>query len=108
MGEWGAKILGVPHQDNLIMWSLKRPPTISCPSAEAEYREVANEVSKTTWLRNLLFELHAPLHKETVVYCDNVFVVYLSHNPIQHQSTKHVEIDIHFVREHVRLGQLQV
>ncbi|GJY31448.1 ribonuclease H-like domain-containing protein [Tanacetum coccineum] len=36
------------------------PVTLSCSSAKAEYRGVANVVTETTWLRNLLCELHAP------------------------------------------------
>ncbi|KAL5728322.1 hypothetical protein ACHQM5_001420 [Ranunculus cassubicifolius] len=32
----------------------------------------------------------------------------MSHNPVQHQRTKHVELDIHFVREKVSLGQIKV
>jgi len=85
----------------LISWSFKRQPTISRSSAEAEYRGVANAVAETTWLRTLLSELYVPLHKASVIYCDKVSAVYLSHNPVQHQRTKHVEIDIHFVREKV-------
>ncbi|MFS8010596.1 putative RNA-directed DNA polymerase [Helianthus anomalus] len=93
--------------DNLISWSSKRQTTISRSSAEAEYRGVANAVAEATWLRNLLFELHVPLKKATVVYCDNVSAVYLSDNPVQHQRTKHIEIDIHFVREKVRVGHIR-
>jgi hypothetical protein len=37
----------------------------------------------------------------TLVYCDNVSVVYLSTNPVQYQRTKHIEIDLHFVRDKV-------
>jgi hypothetical protein len=32
----------------------------------------------------------------------------MSSNPVQHQQTKHIEIDIHFVREKVALGQVRV
>ncbi|GAA0146675.1 hypothetical protein LIER_06572 [Lithospermum erythrorhizon] len=53
-------------------------------------------------------ELHHPLTKATLVYCDNVSVIYLSENPVQHQRTKHVELDIHFVREKVALGHVRV
>ncbi|GJQ96400.1 ribonuclease H-like domain-containing protein [Tanacetum coccineum] len=67
---------------------------------------VANAVLlRTCWIRNLLRELHTPLSSATIVYCDNVSVVYLSSNPVQHQRTKHIEIDIHFVRDLVATGQ---
>ncbi|GJQ93793.1 ribonuclease H-like domain-containing protein [Tanacetum coccineum] len=82
-----------------------------CPStrsAEAEYRGVANVVAETAWLRNLLRELHSPLSTATLVYYDNVSAVYMSANPVQHQRTKHIEIDIHFVRDMVTAGQVRV
>nr|GEU46551.1 ribonuclease H-like domain-containing protein [Tanacetum cinerariifolium] len=83
-------------RDNLLSWSSKRQQTISRSGAEAEYRGVANVVAETAWLRNLLRELHSPLFAATLVYCDNVSATYLSANPVQHQRTKHIEIDIHF------------
>nr|GFC44848.1 ribonuclease H-like domain-containing protein [Tanacetum cinerariifolium] len=82
--------------------------TISRSSAEAEYRGVANVVAETAWLRNILRELYSPLSTATLVYCDNVSAVYLSANPVQHQRTKHIEIDIHFVRDMVQTGHIRV
>nr|GEY21433.1 ribonuclease H-like domain-containing protein [Tanacetum cinerariifolium] len=41
-----------------------------------------------------------------LVYCDNVSIVYLSVNRVQNQQTKHVEIDIHFVRDMVSTGHV--
>ncbi|GKA21055.1 ribonuclease H-like domain-containing protein [Tanacetum coccineum] len=70
--------------DNLLTWSSKRQDTLSRSSAEAEYREVANAVAETSWIRNLLRELHTPLFTATLVYCDNVSTVYMSANPVQH------------------------
>ncbi|CAJ2673543.1 unnamed protein product [Trifolium pratense] len=94
--------------DNLISWSAKRQHTLSRSSAEAEYRGVANVVSESCWIRNLLLELYCPVTTATLVYCDNVSAVYLSGNPVQHQRTKHIEMDIHFVREKVARGQVRV
>ncbi|GKE01336.1 ribonuclease H-like domain-containing protein [Tanacetum coccineum] len=71
--------------DNLLSWSAKRQHTISRSSAEAEYRGVANVVAETAWLRNLL-----------------------RNQSVQHQWTKHIEIDIHFVRDMVTAGEVRV
>nr|GEZ49938.1 ribonuclease H-like domain-containing protein [Tanacetum cinerariifolium] len=72
--------------ENLLSWSAKRQVTFSCYSDEAEYRGVAN----------------------VVVYYDNVSVVYMSANLVQHQLTKHIEIDIHLVRDFVAKGKVYV
>jgi hypothetical protein len=46
--------------------------------------------------------------KSTLVYCDNVSIVYVSINPIQHQCMKHIEIGLHFMRECVAIGDVCV
>jgi len=42
------------------------------------------------------------------VYYDNVSAIYLAGNSVQHQCTRHIEMDIYFVREKVARGQVQV
>ncbi|XP_071741081.1 uncharacterized mitochondrial protein AtMg00810-like [Rutidosis leptorrhynchoides] len=94
--------------DNLLSWSSKRQATVSRFSSKDEYRGVANVVAESCWLRNLLLELQCPVSKATLVFCDNISAIYLSGNPVQHQRTKHIELDIHFVREKVAKGQVLV
>jgi hypothetical protein len=93
---------------NLVSWSSKRQHTISRSSAEAEYRAVANCVAESVWLRQLLHDLHQSVTKATLVYCDNISATYMSTNPVQHQRTKHIKIDLHFVRDRVALGEARV
>jgi hypothetical protein len=93
---------------NPVSWATKRQVVVSRSSVEAEYRVVANDVAEASWMRQLLHELYNPLQRATLVYCDNISVVYLSTNPVQHQCTKHVEIDLHFVRERVAAGVVRV
>nr|GEW79307.1 ribonuclease H-like domain-containing protein [Tanacetum cinerariifolium] len=94
--------------DNFLSWSAKRQHTLSRSSAKAKYRGVANVVAETAWLHNLLRKLHTPLSTAILVYCDNVSAVYMSANPVQHQRTKHIEINIHFVRDMIIVGQVRV
>ncbi|KAE8810071.1 hypothetical protein D1007_13278 [Hordeum vulgare] len=93
---------------NLVSWSSKRQHTVSWSSSEAEYRAIANAVAEASWLRQLLTELRRPPPRATVIYCDNVSAMYMSGNPVQHQRIKHIEIDLHFVRERVSLGEVRV
>jgi hypothetical protein len=72
-----------------------------------ECRDV-NGVAEACWLQQLLQKLHAPLPKSTLVYCNNVNIVYLSTNPIPHQRTKRVKIDLHFMRERVAISDVRV
>jgi hypothetical protein len=72
--------------DTLISWSSKRQTDVSHSSAEAEYRGLTNTTIECRWLRNLLRELHVNIKKKaTIVYCDNIYVAYLSENPVHHR-----------------------
>ncbi|GJR37914.1 ribonuclease H-like domain-containing protein [Tanacetum coccineum] len=93
-------ILGYVQETICLLRSMRK--------LEAEYRGVANVVAETFWLRKLLRELHSPLFFATLVYCDNVSAVYMSFNPLQRQHTKHIEIDIHSVRDHVAAGHVRI
>jgi hypothetical protein len=64
--------------DKLISWFSKRQNIISRSSVETEYRVVANNVAEVCWLQ----QLQASLSKSTLVYYDNISVVYLSTNPV--------------------------
>lgn len=47
------------------------------------------------------FKLHCSLSRVTIVFCYNISAMYFFSNPVQHQHTKHIKIDIHFVWEKV-------
>jgi len=50
-------------------------------------------------------ELNCLVSKAMLVCCDNVSVVYLTGSLVQNQRIKHIEVDIHFVREKVSWSQ---
>ena len=92
---------------NLVFWSSKHQNVDSRSSAKAEYCVIANDIVVASWLCHLLQEHHA-LFWSTLVYCDNISIIYLSTNPVQHQLTKHMEIYLHFVHEKVPIGEVCV
>nr|KYP61181.1 Copia protein [Cajanus cajan] len=59
------------------------------------------------WIQTLLSELKVH-HSTLVIFCDNMSIVALAHNPVLHARTKHMELDLFFVREKVAAKRLQV
>ena len=49
----------------------------------------------------LLSELKSKMTMVPVIWCDNISTVSLSANPVLHSRTKHMELDLYFVREKV-------
>ncbi|CAH9137156.1 unnamed protein product, partial [Cuscuta epithymum] len=93
---------------NLISWRSKKQPTVSKSSTEAEYRAIAYTVQDTLFIRSLMAEMGLHISSPVQLHCDNVSASYLAVNPIQHDRSKHIKIDYHFVRERVAHGDLVV
>ncbi|KAK2448711.1 hypothetical protein QL285_007961 [Trifolium repens] len=92
---------------NLVSWGSKKQPLVARSSTEAEYQSMANTTADLLWIQSLLHELQIPLLPPTLL-CDNLSVVSLAHNPVLHSKTKHLELDIHFVRDKDLSKKLQV
>ncbi|PRQ51946.1 putative RNA-directed DNA polymerase [Rosa chinensis] len=60
---------------------------------------MANGVCELLWLRNLLRNLGFKLKSTMQLYCDNKAAIDISQNPVQHDFTKHVEVDRHCIKE---------
>ena len=56
------------------------------------------------WIKIILTKLKLAPSGSMRLYCDNKVVINIAHNPIQHDRTKHVEIDMHFIKEKLREG----
>lgn len=68
---------------------------------------MAHATSELLWIQSLLSELQIPFSKPCL-YSDNLSAIALFHNPVLHSRTKHLELDIHFVREKVVANSLEV
>jgi hypothetical protein len=91
---------------NLVTWQSKKQSMVARFSAEAEFRAMAHGVCEILWLKILLKELGFDSKDSLRLYCDNKAAISIAHNPIQHDQTKHVEIDRHFIKEKLREGTI--
>jgi len=90
---------------NPISWSSKKQRAVARSTTEAEYRALATAASKTVWLSTLLTELGFSAPQCPQLLCDNLSATYLNFNPVNHSRMKHIQIDLHFVRDLVQKGQ---
>lgn len=56
------------------------------------------------WLSSLLKDLGLKNLPPTILKCDNKAALAIAANPVQHEKTKHVDIDCHFVRDQLKDG----
>ncbi|KAJ9672694.1 hypothetical protein PVL29_026062 [Vitis rotundifolia] len=84
-----------------------RRSTISKSSAESEYRGLVSLTAELVWIQSLLQELCLPT-SPPVLWCDNQSAAHLAANPVFHSRSKHIELDLHFIREKVLRQELQI
>ncbi|KAH9685580.1 Receptor-like protein 3 [Citrus sinensis] len=46
--------------------------------------------------------------EKPTIWCDNISATELARNPVYHLRTKHIEIDMHFIRNRVVVGELNI
>jgi len=61
-------------------------------------------VCELLWIKNVLSDLGFKQNETMSLYCDNTSAIAIAHNSVQHDKTKHVEIDRHFIKEKLEAG----
>ena len=68
---------------------------------ESEYRALAEGMKEAIWLGYLLKDLGFRELAPKTISCDNQGAIQLAHNTTHHARTKHLEIQLHFIRNHI-------
>nr|CAN71214.1 hypothetical protein VITISV_039504 [Vitis vinifera] len=84
---------------NLVTWKSKKQNVVARSSAEAEFRGIALGLCEALWLRLLLQDLGYLSRQPIRLFCDNKAACDIAHNLVQHDHTKHVEVDRFFIKE---------
>lgn len=52
--------------------------------------------------------MHIPETRSPVIWCDNIGAAALAANPVYHARNKHIEIDVHFIRDIVMRKEIEI
>lgn len=94
--------------NSLIFWSSKKQTIVICSSTESKYCALTHASVEVTWIWNLLNKIGFPVFGVPVFGCNTLGSSALAANLVFHAHTKHIEIDIHFVRDQVLKRLLDV
>lgn len=75
-------------------------------SVEAEFRSMAHGICESLWLKMLLTEVGCLIQGSMNLLCDNKAAISIAHDPVHHGRTKHVEVDRHFIKDHIKKGNI--
>ncbi|KAK8942637.1 hypothetical protein KSP39_PZI008749 [Platanthera zijinensis] len=93
---------------NVVSWRSKKQHVVARSSAEAEFRAVSHGICEGLWVSTILKELGLKGSEPIRLYCDNKAAISIAHNPVQHDRTKHIEIDRHFIKENIDRGTVVI
>lgn len=69
---------------------------------------MCHAICEGMWLRRMLTELKVINEGPTILYTDNKAAIDIARNPVHHERTKHVEIDRHFIKEKLEMGEVHL
>ncbi|GJR07509.1 hypothetical protein Tco_0790161 [Tanacetum coccineum] len=76
-------------------------------TAEAEYVSLSLCCLQVIWMRTQLLD-YGYKYNRISMYCDSKSAIAISCNPVQHSHTKHINIQYHFIKEHVEKGTVKL
>ena len=91
-------------QGGPIVWKSKKQPTVARSSCEAEYVALADTIAEALWVKMTLEEMNIIRKEPIKIFIDNQAAKNIAENPVNHERTKHIDIQYHFIRQVVSSG----
>jgi hypothetical protein len=93
----------------MLIWRSKKQSCVALSSCEAEYLAMANAVQEGIFLKQLFSDIDVMNSAPSfVLRCDNQGAIALAQKGQVSQRSKHIDIKVHFVRQHVSDGDVEL
>ncbi|KAA1087994.1 hypothetical protein PGTUg99_050213 [Puccinia graminis f. sp. tritici] len=96
---------------HLLSWKSSKQDTVSLSSAEAEYKSLSDLSREMVWITSLVNETQVQKTPSNIqVFVDNKAAIDLANSETAQNGfrTKHMNIRLHFVREHIQSHLLRL
>ncbi|KAL4278674.1 hypothetical protein GQ457_03G016420 [Hibiscus cannabinus] len=94
--------------DIAFTWLSKKQTIVTLSTCEAKYLAASWCVCHAIWLRNLLSKMMLKQAAGTVIHVENKSSIELAKNPVNHERSKHIDVHFHFIRDHVKEGNVEL
>lgn len=90
-----------------ISWKENQQSVVALSTTEAEYMALAEGVKEAIWLKGMVNELGIAQACITI-HCDSQSVIHLANHQMYHESTKHIDVKLHFIRDVIESEKVKV
>lgn len=84
-----------------ISWQSKKQRTVALSTVEAEYMAITHATKEALWWRTVFNGFGYDTKHPTTLWSDSQGGISLAANPEHHTRTKHIDIQYHFIRQHL-------
>ena len=75
-------------------------------TVESEYMAFTRATAQALWIMKFFTEIGLPVTNPITIYADNNGSISNSTNDKNHRRTKHIDVKFHFVKEHMKKGEI--
>jgi len=93
---------------SLLSWRSRRQQRVAQSSAESEYYAAADAAKEACHLKRIFADIGLDATVPVRLSVDNQSAIKQAESPIDHEMSRHVDLRSHFLREQVRLRNLEL
>ena len=90
-----------------MSWTSKKQQGVSTSTTEVGYIVAGSCCAQILWMKNQLMDYDVK-YKRTPIFCDKTSAIAITHNPVIHSRTKHIDIRYHFIRDHIDKRHVEI
>lgn len=92
----------------MVSWINKKQTSRALSTSEAEYITTNVASKEAMWLQKLLANLYGHELDVTMIFCDNESYMKLLENFMFHDTSKHIDLRYHYIRNIVQKGVVKL